>query len=470
MGVAEDRTEALPMDGGYGDIGSLRSMSDGELAGRTLSNGLLVSGSSTGQVVTVSSAAAPVVAQGNPATPGAAPPYPAPAAVPTQLHEFGIRFDFNQGARVTLPAGQWHVRLRDDDTGNVLFETTTGNSFINSSKRYYVRFRIEVWKGDQAQGIPDFVHEYCAKDRAVLIQFPIGTLGDTIAWFPYAVKFQRQHGCKLTIGMNKLIIPLFKDAYPDIELVPHEDVRVEEYYATYSIGLFFDDSEHVWQPCDFRHVGLHKTAGYILGVDPEEEIPTVVLPDETRPIAEKYVCIAVQSSSQPKYWNNPYGWKDVIAFLKEAGYRVICIDQKSTHGTGLVWNHIPHGVEDETGDRSLTERARWLRHADLFIGTSSGLSWLAWAVGTPVVMVSGFTHPTNEFATPYRVINYHACNSCWNDIRHRFQHHDFLWCPRHAGTERQFECTKLITAEQVKGAIRKVPAFHEQLQQVKGDH
>ncbi len=77
----------------------------------------------------------------------------------------------------------------------------------------------------------------------------------------------------------------------------------------------------------------------------------------------------------------------------------------------------------------------------------SGLSWLAWAAGCPVVLISGFTHPTNEFATPYRVINWHACNSCWNDPRHRFDHKDFLWCPRHAGTPRQFECTRLITAD-----------------------
>ena len=153
------------------------------------------------------------------------------------------------------------------------------------------------------------------------------------------------------------------------------------------------------------------------------------------------------------------GWHEIVAFLKEAGYRVVCIDQKPVHGTGLVWNHIPHGVEDETGDRPIQERARWLRHADFFVGLSSGLSWLAWAVGTPVVMISGFTHPNNEFATPYRVINYHACNSCWNDPRHRFDHHDFLWCPRHAGTPRQFECTRLITAEQVKQVIRRIPGF-----------
>ena len=74
-------------------------------------------------------------------------------------------------------------------------------------------------------------------------------------------------------------------------------------------------------------------------------------------------------------------------------------------------------------------------------------------------MISGFTHPTNEFATPYRVINYHACNSCWNDPRVRFDHKDFLWCPRHAGTPRQFECTRLITAAQVQQAIQRIPGF-----------
>ncbi len=116
-------------------------------------------------------------------------------------------------------------------------------------------------------------------------------------------------------------------------------------------------------------------------------------------------------------------------------------------------------MQDETGNRPLAERAHWLSHADFFIGLSSGLAWLAWAVGVPVVMISGFTHPVNEFATPYRVINYHACNSCWNDVRARFDHKDYLWCPRHKDSPRQFECTRLITPEQVKDAIRRIPGF-----------
>jgi autotransporter strand-loop-strand O-heptosyltransferase len=59
----------------------------------------------------------------------------------------------------------------------------------------------------------------------------------------------------------------------------------------------------------------------------------------------------------------------------------------------------------------------------------------------------------------YQVINYHACNSCWNDVRVRFDHKDYLWCPHHKDTPRQFECTRLITAEQVKDAIRRIPGF-----------
>jgi autotransporter strand-loop-strand O-heptosyltransferase len=314
---------------------------------------------------------------------------------------------------------------------------------------------IEVWE----EGKTVFRHEYSAQGRDVLVQFPVGTLGDLVGWFPYAVKFKEQHGCRLTCAMSALLIPLFRDAYPDIGFVTHEEVRPEEFYATYSIGLFFDDEARVWQPCDFRLVGLHRTAGYILGVDPTEMPPRLALPDDSRPLAEPYVCIAVQSSTQSKYWNNPNGWRDVVSFLKASGYRVICIDQKPVHGSGFVWNHIPHGAEDETGDRPLTERARWLRHADFFIGLSSGLAWLAWAAGTRVVMISGFTHPTNEFSTPWRVINYHACNGCWNDVRHRFDHKDFLWCPRHAGTPRQFECTRLITAAQVVATLRAIPGF-----------
>jgi autotransporter strand-loop-strand O-heptosyltransferase len=245
--------------------------------------------------------------------------YPAPAAMPTQEGPKGIRFDFNDGCRVALVEGEhpWRVRLSDIDTGNILFETEIKAGRINSTKRYFVRMRLEIWSND----VIEFSHDYCAKDRDVLIQLPVGTLGDPLGWFPYAVKFKELHGCRLTCLMSDKLIPLFQKSYPDISFATTNEVKVERYYATYSIGLFFDDKEYVHQPCDFRHVGLHRTAGYILGVNPAETAPHVTLEDDTRPISDPYVCIGVQSTTQSKYWNNPYGWREIIAFLKQAGYR-----------------------------------------------------------------------------------------------------------------------------------------------------
>ncbi|UFZ05849.1 autotransporter strand-loop-strand O-heptosyltransferase [Bradyrhizobium ontarionense] len=387
----------------------------------------------------------------------AKPRLPRPAEIPTQEGPHGLRFDFNDGCRVMLPDNgrAWRVRLSDLETGNVLFDIDLRSGHVNSTKRYFVPFRLEVW----SQGEFLLGHDYDASEREVLIQFPVGTIGDVIGWMSYAAKFNELHRCRLTCALGEPLIPLFSAAYPDIAFVTHNSVRVERYYATYSVALFFDDADLVYQPCDFRQVGLHRTAAHILGVDTAERPPRVALSEDSRPIADPYVCIAVQATTQCKQWNNPDGWQSIVAFLKATGYRVICIDQKAESNHGDFRTRIPADAEDQTGDRPLPERARWLRHAAFFVGLSSGLSWLAWAVGTPVVLISGFTHPTNEFATPYRIINHHACNSCWNDVRHRFEHEDALWCPRLKGTPRQFECTRLITANHVETTLRSIPGF-----------
>jgi autotransporter strand-loop-strand O-heptosyltransferase len=377
--------------------------------------------------------------------------------LPTQEGPHGARYDFNQGCRVLLPdTGKlWRVRTSDLDTGNILYDTEIAAGWVESSRKYFIRFRLELWQAGERV----MVHDYSAEGREVLIHFQSGCgVGDTIGWFAYAVKFLAKHRCALTVMMPEKLIPLFKGAYPDITFVTEHEVQPGRYYAAYWVALF-DDRECIRQPTDSRFVGLHRTAGYILGVDPAEEPPKIALGDVSRAIPEPYVCIATQTTGGAKFWNNLTGWDEVTGFLKDAGYRVVCIDQQPRYGTGLTWKLIPDGAEDETGDRPLLERARWLKHAEFFIGLSSGLSWLAWAMGTPVVMISGFTAAINEFATPYRVTNYNVCNGCWNDPRHRFDPDNFLWCPRHAGTPRHFECTRLITAEQVKQTIQRIPGF-----------
>lgn len=384
-----------------------------------------------------------------------------PILQPTQEAPEGIRYDFNNGCRVELPAlsngEKWKLRFSDIFTGNIIFESESDGGIFKSTKVYYVPFKIECWRGEEKV----FEHEYSPKGKDIQIQIPVGTLGDALAWFPYVDLFQKKNESKVTCVMSDLLIPLLEPEYPNIKFVgvkKAEEIQ-KDFYATYRLGLFFDDWNCTHQPADFRYVGLHKTAAGILGVDPVEAPPRIHYSTTKRTIVEPYVCIAVQSSTQCKYWNNPHGWHEVVKWLKEVGYRVICIDKDATWGQGLSWNHIPHGAEDMTGAMPLTERAALLKHADFFVGLSSGLSWLAWAAGTPVVMISGFTRPNNEFHTPFRVFNHHSCNSCWNDPKHMFDHFDFMWCPRHKGTDRQFECTKLITIDHIKNVIKTIPGF-----------
>ncbi len=379
---------------------------------------------------------------------------PAPE-IPTQEGPKGIRFDFNDGARVLLPRGEWHVQIVDDESGNILFACDADGGWVASTKKYYIPFRILVWERGADQ--PILNHPMNLKDKPVLLKFPVGTLGDLMGWYPYAEKFLHKHDCILECSMGQPIIDLVKDQYPGMTFCAPPDVRMKQPYASYRIGLFFGGNQD-FQPYDFRQVGLHRTAGHILGVDPDE-VPPRLPPNPPREIAEPYVCIAVKSTNLAKMWNNGHGWNQVIAHLNGLGYRVLCIDRERTVGMGHVWNQLPHGVEDFTGaDRPLTDRAAMLHHADFFVGLSSGLSWLAWAAGTPVVMVSGFTLPLCEFKTPYRVHNTHVCHGCWDATDVNFDHKDYFWCPRHKGTERQFECTRAITGKQVIGAIERLRA------------
>lgn len=392
-----------------------------------------------------------------PSAPAAAPggAFPRPPARPTQVGSGGVRFDFNEGCRVLLPAGDWRLRFTDLDTGNVLFDAAVGGGLVRSPRLYYLRYRIEAWKG----GEPAFRHDFDAAGREVMIHIRGAVLGDTIGWLPYAIKFQQRHGCRLTCAVGEALIPLFRNAYPQVEFVVHAAADPDRYYATYHLGVAFQDDERTVLPCDFRLVGAHRAMGYALGVDPAETRPKIALGRTEPPIAGPYVCIAVQSTLQCKYWNRPDGWREIVEWLKEAGYRVVCIDQKAAYGLDSPLNRMPANAEDQTGDRPLLERARWLRHADFFVGLPSGLSWLAWAMERPVVMISGFSHPVSEFETPYRVIDFNACNSCWNDPRLTFDRDDFLWCPRQAGTPRQFECSRAISPAAVKAAIRRIPGF-----------
>ena len=77
--------------------------------------------------------------------------------------------DFNYGARVVVPAGNYHVRLTDIDTDSILYDADVSNAMITSTKKFFINFCVEIWK----DGKLALVHNLDLKDKVVHLQFPV---------------------------------------------------------------------------------------------------------------------------------------------------------------------------------------------------------------------------------------------------------------------------------------------------------
>ena len=119
-------------------------------------------------------------------------------------------------------------------------------------------------------------------------------------------------------------------------------------------------------------------------------------------------------------------------------------------------NINPTGIIDKSGDLPIEDRIGDLKYAELFIAVSSGLSWLAWAVDIPVVLIHGHNYSWYNFADKTKHINLenddNVCTGCWHTDG--FSPCDWNFCPKQKGTDREFECTKKITPEMVIEGIK----------------
>lgn len=165
---------------------------------------------------------------------------------------------------------------------------------------------------------------------------------------------------------------------------------------------------------------------------------------------KKRVGIAMHSTAQTKYWNNPTGWQEVVDFLSMNGYEVVLLSKEAD---GYMGNFQPTGITKHP-EGPFESLINVVKSCELFIGIGSGLSWLAWSLNVPTVLISGFSTPISEFEGEgvLRIFNDSVCNGCYN--RYRFDAGDWNWCPDHKGTERQFECTKSITGSMVIEKLR----------------
>jgi autotransporter strand-loop-strand O-heptosyltransferase len=273
------------------------------------------------------------------------------------------------------------------------------------------------------------------KDKRVFIVFESKSLGDSIAWIPYCLEFQEKYKCKVVVSTFKN--DLFESVYPELQFVGR-GVTVDNIQAMVELGWFWDNDKEPTHPAT---VPLQQAASNILALDFKEIQPRIVFDPGERPMVNEYVCISTRSTAQCKHW---YYWPELIQALKTKGYRVIELSQEADD----------LGAE-KLEDKSLQTAMRYLYHADHYVGLSSGISWLNWAIGKHTIMISNFTEDGHEFTSNCtRVTNPNVCNSCWNNPLFKFNKGDWNWCPEHEDTPRHFECHKSIKVESILNLIK----------------
>jgi autotransporter strand-loop-strand O-heptosyltransferase len=273
--------------------------------------------------------------------------------------------------------------------------------------------------------------------KRVFIVFESKSLGDSIAWIPYCLEFQEKYKCKVIVSTFKN--DLFESVYPELEFVGR-GVTVDNIQAMVELGWFWDKDKEPTHPAT---IPLQQAASNILALPFREIQPRIAFTPKERPISSKYVCISTRSTAQCKHW---YYWKSLIKNLQHMGYPVIEMSQEADDLGAM-----------KLEDTSLQNVMNYLHHADLFIGLSSGISWLNWGIGKHTVMISNFTEDGHEFQDNCtRITNPDVCNSCWNNPLFKFNKGDWNWCPEHEDTPRHFECHKSIDGELVLEIIKQI--------------
>jgi autotransporter strand-loop-strand O-heptosyltransferase len=225
--------------------------------------------------------------------------------------------------------------------------------------------------------------------------------------------------------------------YPEIEFV-EPGSKIENVYASYEIGCY--DNDNTKNKNDWRTVTLQQVASDMLGLEYQEIRPKLkvfAVVGKTH----RYACFSEFSTMQAKLWNREDSWQELIDYIQDKGLDVVSISKEESKYKNIT----------KANGRSIEETIATLAGCEFYIGLGHGPSWLAWAVGVPVIMISGFSEPWAEFPTPFRVINKGVCHGCFNDTSVKFDR-GYQWCPKN----KFYECTREITSAMVIEQIDKI--------------
>jgi autotransporter strand-loop-strand O-heptosyltransferase len=310
-----------------------------------------------------------------------------------------------------------------DEKGQCHYDNTIrANNWVKLNRQYFTRWVTKVYEN----GRLIYSSKMDLKGKNVYIVIDSKSLGDTIAWMPYALEFKNRYGCNVTVSTfhNHLF------DYPELTFVePESSINC---YALYRVGWKWNTDQ---EPVQCNTIPLQQVATNILGL-PYKELKPKIKSLEGVASDKKYVTIATNSTMECKFWTRE-GWQEVINHLHNKGYDVINVSKEDNPFENCTKIH----------DTSIEFTIRVISSSEFFIGLSSGLSWLAWALNKQVIMIANFSEADHEFDC-IRITNPDVCNGCWNDPNIKLDPY-WLWCPRN----KNFECQRSIPASYVISAL-----------------
>jgi len=290
--------------------------------------------------------------------------------------------------------------------------------------------------------------------KTVLINLTSNSIGDTVCFIPCADFFRKKTNDKIIVRIKPYFEQFFSEFYPELIYYREGDSFDKEIKVNY-------DFTKPMQSAFAEQLGFHNWK-YLR--------PKINLPKDTRPIEKKYITAGIHSTSQLKYWNSPLGgkfqeispyWSQLFKKIRKHNLLPVVVEKDEMFGVPPHRNGLPSSCLKKTG-LSLEDTMTHIYHSEFFIGLSSGLSWIAHALGKPVVMISNFSEDWHEIDLGIedyiRITNKSVCHGCWNKVgkEHKFDFSEWYWCPKHKNTNRQFECHYNITPDDVYDKIKKL--------------
>ena len=322
----------------------------------------------------------------------------------------------------------YHIEFINGDTNEVVHSThITNGMWTTCNRKYFTNWVVKI-NGE-------LYNKFNIEGKRVLISLDSKSIGDTLAWAPYAIEFAKQKNCKVVLSTFHNQWFINNPFYKDIEFI--QPGQSTPCYASYIIGWFRDENggweKYDMYPNQVNLIPLQQTATDILGLNFKEVNYGVNLKIGQRPIKDKYVVFGPQATAGCKEWIYDY-WVELANMLKSKGYKVV------------ILSSTPYKIDGTINiyGKSWDVVATYLWYSEFLVGLGSGLSWFNWALGKFTYMINGFVKEGHEFTKNMKKITKNRCIKCWNDPVHVFDAGDWDWCPVYKGTKLQHICQKDI--------------------------